>query len=82
MALDWDGSWGCGIGKGNCVVANVEVAGGDWVSEASGSTDDSPSLLKTLGLSGLSVLIAVNDPYLASDVTTVGDLSTWTSTGS
>ncbi len=35
MALDWDGLWGCGIGKGDCVVANVEVAGGDWVSEAS-----------------------------------------------
>ncbi len=82
MALVLGGIRGCGIGDGDCDVANVDVAGGDWVSEASGSTDDSPSLLKTLGLSGLSVLIAVNDPYLASDVTTVGDLSTWTSTGS
>ena len=81
MALVLGGIKGCGIGDGDCDVANVDVAGGDWVSEATGLTA-SPSLSKTPGPPGLSVRIAVNDPYLASDVTTVGDLSTWTSTGS
>ena len=69
MALALGGLWGCGIGKGDCGVAIVEVAGGD--SEAFASPFSSPSLAKTSV--PLEFYIPLNDPCLASDAAAVGD---------
>ena len=43
-ALALGGIRDCGMGNGDCVVANVEVAGGDGVAEAFGL--DIPSLAR------------------------------------